>query len=218
MVYLRPYLRLVLIGTLYDVEDFSFSLNFISDDSATPAPPTVPSGVINACTTYFANNAAPISQNAKLQVIKLNLIGVDGRYTADETVQHELIPPVPGGSSSNVAPQLALAVSTATAVTRGRASKGRWYLPIPGAPIEPTGVLSTPYQSSALSAATQFVQACNTALAPWHAGVVSDAGTGAQRTITHLRVGRVMDTMRSRRDKFEESYAEGGPITVGSAF
>lgn len=208
MTYLNPFLRLVVLGTLYGVEDFSYSLNFIGGNILS-APLSVPPEVITEVQRYHSNNSAPVSSHAVLTTVKINLIGEDGRYVNDDTVLHDYTPGIPGGSSSNIAPQLALVISTATAAARGRAHAGRWYLPVPGGQPDASGVLSGAFQSSALAEAKTFVQNLEDALPGWTAGVVSNIGTGAERPITHLRVGKVIDTVRSRRDKFPEAYVEG---------
>lgn len=206
MTYANPFLRLVVIGTLYDVEDFSFSLNFIDGPAANPPSEVFP-GVVDEVSRYFANSNAPLSLHASLTTVKLNLIGENGRYVGDETVLHDFVPPIPGGSSSNVAPQLSLCISTTTDAARGRAHAGRYYLPIPGGPVQGDGRLSPAYRNAALAEAKTFITNLNQALYPWRAGVVSNVGAGEERPITGVRVGLVMDTMRSRRDKFTEDYA-----------
>jgi hypothetical protein len=164
--------------------------------------------VITACTTYFSNGSM-LSNKAKLQVIKLNNIGPDGRYVQPYTVEYEYPTPVAGGSSAKPPAQNALAVSTTTGFSRGRAHQGRWYLPIPGAVLADDGRIDPTATSYILQSSRAFVTQLNAALSPWVASVVSNVGPGEQRTITGLKVGRVMDTIRSRREKFDEDYVIG---------
>lgn len=215
MAYLNPFLRLVCNGTIYADEQFSFSVNFVGGNEV-DRPLEVPAEVITEVSRYFGNSSAPLSLQAALTQIKLNVIGVDGKYLYDDTIVHDFPTPVPGGGSANIAPQLSLVVGTTTSAARGRAHAGRYYLPLPaGAPEAPSGVLSTTYQNAAANQAKLFLDTLNDALFPWHAGVVSNLGTGTQRNITGIRVGRVIDTMRSRREKIPESYQSIALLPIG---
>lgn len=204
MPYAESFYRLVLIGKLYDVEDFTFSLSFAPNTVAEEID-GVPAAVVAACVAYFAG-PVNISQFAKLTSIKLNLIGTDGRYVNNETIEHVLASPLPGNSSNNPAPQVALCVSTSTPNARGRAHAGRWYLPMPGMQLGGDGRITTTQADAVLNASVTFVNALNVAMGDWQASVVSNIGAGASNVITGLRVGRVYDTMRSRRGKFIEEY------------
>lgn len=210
MVYAAPFLRLVVIGKLYQLEDFSFSMSLINaaGGAAPPTPSVVPPEIVTAVQTLFST--IRMSSQAKVSMIKLNEIGVDGRYVGDDTVFHEFIPPVGAGANTGVAPQISYVVGLQTAATRGRASRGRFYLPLPADNVDPAnGTLSTASQAAWKAAVDPFLSAVNGALAGWTLGVVSNIGPGTQRGVTHARYGRVLDTMRSRRDKFAESYIEG---------
>lgn len=205
MTYTENHLLLSLSGTVYGTDIFNFGLRFSHDTLApAPEPPvTVPVDVVTACTTYF-QHAGMVSNQAHLTLIKLNEIGVDGRYVEDVTVLHEIDPYVAGASSSHQPPQVSLAVSTTTAVTRGRAHAGRWYLPLPGYLPDTDGRLASAASQDAADAAATFVGDLNDALTGWKAAVMSPLG--ATHRITGIRVGRVLDTLRSRRSAFVEDY------------
>jgi hypothetical protein len=207
MSYAQPFLRLVVIGRLYDVEDFTFSLAMISDfpGSAEDPPETVPTAVIEAVRGYFGSSGVAAS-SAKVTAVKLNKIGTDGRYTEDTTVLQDVVPPIAGTGSINPAPQLATAVTLVTALTRGRASKGRYYLPLPGFSPAADGRLSAPNAENIASSSWAFIQALNAGVPGFDVGVTSNIGAGAQHPVTSVRVGRVLDTMRSRREGFDEGY------------
>jgi hypothetical protein len=215
MTYAHPFLRLVVIGGLYDTsapgvagETFSFSLSLIpDDDSGTPGtvPTTVPAALITALSTFFTESGM-ISSNAIIRTVKLNLIGVDGRYENQETVLDELEDPIQGTSSERPAPQVALVVSLGTDFTRGRAHAGRFYLPTPGFALSTAGVITEGQQAQVAQAAWAFIEDIVTAVPGWRVGVVSDLGAGTERPVTHVRVGRVYDTIRSRRRSLDEAY------------
>lgn len=212
-MYPTTFLRLVCSGTLYgSAETFSFSLALAKNfDPGATTPEEVPQGVIDACTTFFA---APgiINGAARLNMIKLNLIGVNGRYESDsETVLAELIPGVAGTGGSGNAPQIALAVTLRTAKTRGRAHAGRFYLPA-GQTVGSDGQISQQQVDNVVAAATAFLEDLATALPGWRPYVMSNIGEGTRNQVTHVSVGRTLDTIRSRRRSIPENYVDGPPL------
>lgn len=215
MAYASNILRLVVSGSLYETEAFSWSLSFMPNFSETPVvPEEVPAAVQTAVTTYHTSGV--VSAPARLETIKLNLIGPDGRYVDQgNTVLFDYPGTgIPGTASVYPAPQVALAVTTRTAAQRGRAHAGRFYSPVP--PYNPgtNGQISVSNAEAAVTAATALCNALNTALAPdWVLGVVSEVGTGTSRQITHVSVGRVLDTIRSRRTSIVEAPVMGDPLT-----
>src|SRR5829696_1180948 len=130
MTYSRQFLRLVVSGTLYQREGFSWGLSLISNGTGVgPAPTGISTGVRTAIETFHnATSSAP----AKLSLIKLNLIGTNGRYVNPTTVLHDYgtSPISPTGGVLH-APQIALAVTLQSGVARGRAKAGRFYIPSP---------------------------------------------------------------------------------------
>lgn len=215
MTYAAPFLRLVLSGTLHTVEGFSFGVSLISDGSGVEAPAEVPAGVVTAAQTLMTG--AIISGAADLDTIKLNLIGTDGRYAGDNTVMHEFAPPVGGTYTATNAPQVAIAVSLDTAARRGLATRGRFYLPTPVPVVKEDGRIDAASATAFATAATTFLQSVSAALPGWIPGVVSNVGAGAQRPVTNVRVGRVYDTIRSRRTSLPEDYVTGPTIFGGGA-
>jgi hypothetical protein len=208
MAYEQNFLRLVAIGTISGVEDFTFSMSLIN--AVTPVPPT-PTEVPLALRTAFQLLMGPggISSNTvALTTLKLNEIGTDGRYVGDETVLYDFDPPIVGSAATIYPPQVALAVSLRTAITRGRAHAGRFYMPAPAVPIGGNGKIQPSTQESLLNTLKTFLDDVNEAMAPWQVGVTSKIGAGAQQRVTHVALGQVFDTIRSRREKFDEAYIE----------
>lgn len=208
MAYPLEFLRLVAIGTLYGTETFSYSMSLIHAGGTTPnAPDEVPVEIIDAFAEFHAT-ALLISQNAALTTLKLNLIGTDGRYVNPETVLYDYPVPVQGAVGGGPPPQIAMAVSLGTAAQRGRASRGRFYAPLPAAQVSVGAIISDTSQGLWGAAAATLLDEINAALVPWTVGVVSDLGAGAQRPVTHVRIGRALDTIRSRRSSLDETYEE----------
>jgi len=213
MAYKQPFLRLVVSGTLYGVEGFSYGMSFINDNGTGTPPSTVPAGVVSALATFHARSGF-LSSAAKMNLVKLNLIGTDGKYVSQsDTVYYEWTSPIAGGFGSHPPPQIALAVSLRTGARRGLASRGRFYLPAPGMTVDATtGQLSQANVETVVSHVNALITGLETALPGWDLGVVSNVRDGAQRAVEHVEVGRTLDTIRSRRASLPERYAVGAVL------
>lgn len=214
MTYPLPFLRLVVSGTLFTSESFSFGISLINDFGTGEAPLEVPQGVIDATEAYIARPTTKLSNAAVLTTIKLNEIGTDGRYTsATDTVLAEVNPTVAGALGIQTPPQIALAVTLRTGARRGLAASGRYYLPSPILALAATGVLDAADVLGVRDSSVTWLNEVNAALPGWDVGVVSDVGVGAQRAVTGVQVGRVYDTIRSRRTSLREQYGDLAPLT-----
>jgi len=165
-------------------------------------------------TTWMENSLSGWSVRSKLRYIKLNLVGTDGTYvseTSSNSAFYDVPPYVDGTGNSPFPNSTAMVVSWATAAVRGRASKGRIFVPSPSLSVIPeTGrwALASIQQAGAAAAAFLEGLRANATLASINAVPVvgSKLGTGLFREITAVRVGDVPDTMRSRRNAQQESY------------
>lgn len=219
MAYASKILRLVVSGPLYLTERFSWSIQFRPiTDPGWLQPDTVPAGVLSAVSA-FHQTTNMISAAAKVDNIKLNVIKEDGHYLDDTNTVEAFPTPYAGGIANSIPPQLALAITLATDAQRGLASKGRFFVPaiayLPASSTDP--LISTANATSATTAATTMINALNTALSPtgWRAAVCSFggvSGVGVNRDITKVRTGRVIDTIRSRRRNFAETYFDGATL------
>ena len=207
MSYVRNFHRLVVSGSLHDTESFSWGLSLVSSLQTTGAVvATVPQGIIDAVVAFHATEGVS-SSAAKIETIKLNEIGTNGRYVNQgATVQYDLDPPAAGASSPHFPPQVALVVSLGTDVARGRAHAGRFYIPSPGASMETNGMIGPGWQGVVAAAAATMINAINATESVLRVGIVSNLGIGAEHPVTSVRVGRVLDTLRSRRTSLDEGY------------
>jgi hypothetical protein len=204
MVYPRSHLRLVSSGPLYTTERWSFGVNLIGGVSA---PDTVPPAV-EAAVRALVNNAY-FPTGSGVDSIKLNLIGPDGKYVdTANTVLLEPETPIVGTGTNRYPPQIAIAVTLNTAAKRGRASRGRFFLPI-GGQVEADGQMSDNVATALAGMATTFLNALTDAVPGWRPGVASNLGNGTERFVSHVSVGRVYDTIRSRRAAIPEEYVLG---------
>lgn len=164
--------------------------------------------VKTAVQTYHTTPNLNLNARALLSFVKLNAIGTDGRYMLG-TTNEIIVADIGGTGTAASAPpnQVCLAVSLRTAVTRGPASKGRFYLPLPTYMVASDGRISTVDATSADTATETFIAALNAVDANFKVGVYSrKAGAPAQRLVTGARVGRVLDTQRRRRRSLVEAY------------
>lgn len=206
MAYPHPFLRLVLGGRIYNSDIFTFSMSLSNGGQATEPPDEVPQGIIDAAAALFTFGGV-ISSGAALQWIKLNQIGQDGRYTEDTTVLYDYPADVPGTAPTCFpAPQVALCITLRTAVSRGPATRGRFYLPTPFMAPGAQGYLTLANQQTVATEVRTFLNDVVAALPGYALVVMSETGSGAMREVTTVSVGRVLDTIRSRRNAFDESY------------
>ena len=208
-MYPNDFYRLVVSGSLHATEEFSFGLSVIPDTNLSGGPlpyEEVPQGIIDAVTAFMSSGI--ISSAAKANLIKFNRIAPNGKY-ADQgnTVFHEIPGGVGGSQGPTHAPQVAIAVSLGTAKSRGRAARGRFYVPSPNVQLQAdTGAVSTGFAESVRLAAVTLINAVNESVAGHYVGVASEVGTGAFEPVTSVRVGRALDTIRSRRTSIPEAY------------
>lgn len=196
-------------GSLPGSEQWSCGMRLAWVGSGSPSMTSADlTAMETAVQNFHTAGGASISPRAKLTEVKMNLIGTDGRYINPTT---NVVYPanIPGGGTDSLTPpnQIAWAVSLLTAVGRGPAHKGRFYVPLPTVPIGTDGEISTSLRDPLKTAATAFLAAVNAVNANWQAAVFSrKSGAAAHRLITTVQVGRVLDTQRRRRRSLAENY------------
>lgn len=198
--------RLVWGGKLFTTESWSCSLHV----NSTPGLNIAASNFQAAFVAWMGRASSTLNPAASLDFVKFNTINpVTGRYTLP--FSNELVSPnlaVGAGSVSHG--QLALCISTSTAVARGRGHAGRFYSPAGAFGTDvATGLINATAAGAALTSALSLCRDINTIVGAGSSLVVFSKRAQTVTTITGLRVGRVMDTMRSRRRSLDESYVSG---------
>jgi hypothetical protein len=160
--------------------------------------------------------------NAKVTDWRMYVIGTDGHMQGNGPLLHDYVTSGPSGSAGawKYPAQVACVISL-VAADRGPAKHGRMYLPAPAAPVGSGGRISDADAADIRTATTTFLKAvsdsidlevlnqsaaCNVSKGP------PGSTTGTLQEIDHLEVGRVYDTMRSRRRSMLEAYSVGGHI------
>lgn len=169
------------------------------------------------CAAWFARPGTNICDEAVLEEVKVAPIGPDGLYTGDP-VFWEQMPGAGVKGGLQVVPmpfQVSWAISLGTD-RRGPTGRGRFFQPLPAAAIErATGGVPTAAQTGCRASAVTFLEALNNSPGPDGPGsirVVVASSKGYNSPVTSVRVGRVLDTIRSRRRSLDESYGPASPI------
>lgn len=124
-----------------------------------------------------------------------------------------------GSGQTALPPQLSIAVSTFAyppgtfMPLRGRRQRGRFYPPVHGSDFTGSGgELTVSNQNTWLDMFLALLSALTgsggdpvTVMQP----VIVSLADGTQRNMTHLAVGRIVDTQRRRRNKLTEAYVTG---------
>ena len=175
-------------------------------------PVAVTSGMLDSAVMaiglFHGSAGSKISPNAKLSFVKLNPIGVDGRYIFDDTTEAVVADVGGTGSGGATYPnQVALVVSLTTGFSRGPAHRGRFYLPLPTAPVDVNGMISASDAAGVGVKVDELLTNINAISAGMEASVMSRKdGAPGHRRITGCEVGRILDTQRRRRRSLIEDY------------
>lgn len=211
-----------MIGSLY-ADTFNVTLSFAPTGGAASLEPTegLITAVANVVDSWWndplvsGTGGLGFSQEAKLTSIKLNRIGPDGKYVDTTTHERIFATPIAGGGNTGGVPQLSVVSTLRGPDVRGAASKGRMYWPVSKAamdPLLPNGTISTTLAGQHASGTAVLIRALNNAYVgasvPAVAAIASKVGGGRFQVVTKVSVGRVVDTMRSRRNKLDEDPVE----------
>jgi len=216
MPYPGQFHKLVIMGTIYE-DVFNTTLSIVPSALGELGMPEVDSATLAAVAAnvsdWWDNGLAgtgivPIT-SCKLTGIKLNRIGTDGHYVDSPTMEHTYPTPILGLNSAVYPAQNATVATLRTAVPRGRGSKGRMYLPpnISMQAIDGTGKIPAATALSTANGVKWLITALNsTYTLIGRVGVASNAGAGRFEHVTEVSVGRIIDTVRSRRSALSEDY------------
>jgi hypothetical protein len=175
---------------------------------------------VPAVKTFHAAPGVKIAASTKLTWVKLAAIAEDGKYRTGQTsVKESVFAGIsgaggnPGGfdATSQMPNQVALCITTTTAVARGYGHAGRFYLPTPQMFPGADGLISQGDADGAKAAVKTFIEAVadvpgvDSDNSPTPV-VMSQHGTGVTNKITGAKVGRVLDTQRRRRRSLPENY------------
>jgi len=202
----QPHFRLAFGGSLYAVEQWVCRLNVTSsstlmtDEEADTALPDL----VTAVTAFVTSGSSLLSTQTALEYVKFNRITPTGHYATPTLPRTQLVDPAANGSgSATLPPQVAVAVSLLTAISRGKAHRGRIFLPCLVGEVDSHGLIGTSGLTNLGPAAHTLIAAINAAL-PTPNAVSVLASTGESQHVTGLAIGKVYDTQRRRRRSLKE--------------
>jgi len=173
--------------------------------------------VTTALTDFFNFSGAGISGFVLATDWRAYRIGENGKMVGDPLVVDLSDEGIQGHGTNRYPPQVALAVTT-VAPNRGPARFGRFYVPGPTQGLGTDLRLTVTDAQAYGEAATTFLKDISNAIdlpddigsaAMVHA---SSGGGGTRQAIDHVEVGRVLDTIRTRRNSMEEDREVLGHI------
>jgi len=215
MAYAGQFLRLVLIGTIYD-DIFNTTVSLVPVSGSTVTRPTTAllTDLAVPIQAFWSNpqtsGGINITSSARLTSFKLNRIGPDGRYVDDTVYEHVFTGGIAGAGTSGQPAQIAMAATLRGLDERARAGKGRMYFPANNNTdvLGSDGRIIAGNAQQAAQRIYSFLQNIDGVLidSSWDAkvGIASRSGTGAFQGLARVTVGRVPDTIRSRRSKLDE--------------
>lgn len=166
------------------------------------------------CVAFFGNLNTGIHGSTVLTEVKLASIGADGKYTDEPFV--EAVSQAGGWTQGAVLHpyQVSLAVSLDTD-RRGASGRGRIYLPTPGFALQTDSTIQTVHAEGVRDqVATLLTNLNNNAgFDTTDTSVVIASSKGFNSPVTSVRVGRLLDTVRSRRRSLGEKYSASAAVT-----
>lgn len=217
-------------GTLHGGEQWANSVRMVPNDGVFPIGEdeleNVLPGLQADLTAHY--NQPYFHTGLKLNYVKANKIAPNGRY-ASSTVSHtRFFADVPGAGTQSHPAQVACVVTLMTGASRGLANKGRMYMPglaLGAFAVSPAdGRINVQDRDAFANHCKVFLNNLNnfpgvdgtTQSSTLDVHVVSKGGLGGPgiaRKVTGVRVGRVLDTQRRRREDLAEDYSAILPVT-----
>lgn len=177
-------------------------------------------GIAEAFSQFFTNSSSGVSNRYQFNTVRMSVHALTGGIQRDDTVIYDLPVPAIGTAigSTNMPPQIATVATLTTNLPRGRASKGRMFLPVNGFGVGTTGTITNSQQTAVATNLAAFLGAVDVnwsgeddvvnvspvKLLPPYAGRIE--------IVMGVRVGNVYDTQRRRRNDIGETYVNA-PLT-----
>lgn len=199
MPYPAQHKLLSVFGTAFGgQETWSFGVRFL--DGAWPPTQALADACEAPTITLWNDPTLFMPDSHQLTGVKLAPIGTDGKYPPGLIAYIGSITPDSGPTSTNRHPAQVAVVATflSTPTPRGRASRGRIYLPPSASSVDAT----TGQNGMAANIATAvrtWIVALNAIAGLGTASIMSELGTGLSTPITHVRADSLYDTQRRRR-------------------
>lgn len=182
--------------------------------------------IANRVQAFHTSAESLIGSDCRLTDVRLALVGQDGRVArnADGSyaqLKKTIVGGVAGGTGSGpLHPFQVSLVATLDTAFPGRQGRGRMFLPMPRATVTSDGLIAASDAQVVAGAVTDLINAIHGDVGNLSATqervVVASSGSQLQsippanHPVTRVRVGHVLDTMRSRRRSLVEAYSLSG--------
>lgn len=212
MPYSQNFWRVSFGGTLFVTEEWSCNICMGAPGGSTDGNPDGAelTAIRTALNAWFIHANSYNSAAAKLGYVKVNEIGVDGHYVNPfATVEYVYPAPAAGATATLAAPQHSVALSWVTSRARGPGAHGRIYPPTGNVTIAADGMIASSNATAMATQAKTLLDALNDVHAGYQVVVASQGGVAGEPAlvpVTGVRVGRVADTQRRRRESLVENY------------
>jgi hypothetical protein len=161
----------------------------------------------NAFASLFSNNGLSVVAAIRYLGVKVSPQNADGLYGGDANAVEKIRAAPLVGPGVGGLPQATIVASLKTATPRGLANEGRMYLPSSSRMPEVNGRLPSSTAEVIANLVATFISSVN-AVGLGDVTVFSKTREGAARKVTGVRLGRVVDTQRRRRNQITELYVD----------
>jgi hypothetical protein len=197
------------------VEQWSIRLNLTAPSLGNDITQARLDDVVANCRAWFSRASTGIVQTCFLTGVKLARINALGKYDADPLIAAFR---TGGGSSTTGAARMPSSVATVVSLRsdrRGPTGRGRMYVPGFQGPLDDfycwTDTARTALQTSTAQLLTDLNNWPGIDGASPNVCIASSKGYNSR--VTGVAVGRVPDTMRSRRTSIAEQYLAATAVT-----
>lgn len=208
--------RVTLSGTMFGgAEEWSTGF-YLGEEGADadPATDAAASAVLALWETFFESATSKISNLYQTTQCKIALHNVDGKTDLGNVYYGFPASTISGAATAGHLPaQCALVVTLLSDRPRGRASKGRMYLPGIAEGVTATGKIATGSRDPIATNLQTFFNGVRAHADIPNTPILASKGTGAfsqllaqNDYIQSIKVGDVIDTQRRRRNGLTESY------------
>jgi hypothetical protein len=216
MVYAHRVARVTLSGTMFQGQEVWSTGFFLGQEGADAGDPSQAAvdAIRDLWVAFFTNSTSRISSNYQFTQAKIAAVGANG-FTEKENVvySYPAATTVGGVSTETLPPQCALVLTLLSDRPRGKAAKGRMYLPGIASSPGTNGKISTTVATGVATNAKTFFDGVRANFNMPGLPILAAKGSGAFAAmnaqndfIQTIRVGDVIDTQRRRRNGLTEVY------------
>lgn len=206
MSYSRPHLKCTFIGDGWSAQEI-WQTSLRLDTSTLPTVPQQ-QAISAAFADFMARPASGIAITQRFLSTKFAIIGVDGKYPPNgESVEYVLPSPIAGGGPGMGHPQLSTVITFLTQFSRGKGVLGRMFPPATAFSPQNDGRMATATALALAQSGGALIAEVNDAGAG-EVTVFGETGAGTAYAVEAVRVGRVIDTQRRRRNAIPEQGVE----------